>query len=137
MIRVCEWKAEAGRPIPKPILEDDQKHFPSAVVRAVHAWLASIVDGFSVRDPSPIRIWMGAGNSNAQVEYGEGNWLNVPGYGEHHFKPCTVEILFRDGKRKGPILAKYRYLVARTPDCRDIVGPELGMLRGGDVVIQI
>jgi hypothetical protein len=80
---------------------------------------------------------MGPQNANAEIVYGTGDSMVQPGYGQHLFKPCTIEVLFRDGKRKGPIIAKYRYLVARTPEHRDILGPELGMLRDDTVIIQI
>lgn len=109
--------------------------FPEEVVRQLLAYLHAQKETFQHSDPTPITIRMGPRNSNAEIIYGVGDGVVKAGYGEYVFRPATVEFLFRE-KRKGPILAKYRFLAARTPGHRDIIGPQLSVIVG-DTPIQL
>lgn len=124
MLKLLEWKFELGQPLPVcPLIQDDRRYFPDAVVRELLQYLEANKTNYQHLPPTPIQIRMGPQNSNAEIIYGVGN-LVVPGYGSYTFKTATVEFLFRE-KRKGPILAKYRFLAARTPEHREILGPQI------------
>jgi hypothetical protein len=134
MVKVTGWNFNAGHPLPQsPNLADDRGRFPDAVVRELLAYLEKHKQMYQFMGPTPIQIVMGPLNSNAEIVYGVTSVVK-PGYGGYVFRAATVEFLFRE-RRKGPILAKYRYLAARTPDHRDIVGPQLEVL-SGDRLIQ-
>lgn len=122
MVKVLGWMPVVGRPLPNPEIEDDSDRFPIEAVKHVREWLAKSKPQFEDAGPTPTTIQL---TNDPFVPWFV---ISTVGYGVKEdvvFKHATIELLLRD-KKTQVVVAKYRYLVARTADNRfDILGPQL------------
>lgn len=122
MVKVLGWHPVMGRALPDPVIEDDSDRFSPEVVKNVRAWLERSKAQFAVEGPTPTVIQL-----TNEVFH---PWLVITTVGEGvreetRFKHATIELHLRDNISK-IVVAKYHYLVGRTPDNRfDILGPQL------------
>ena len=131
-----------GQPLPDPVLEDDRAEFAPGIVKAVLAWMDQIKDKFHYEEPTPTLVSLQAvtpirglaqGVHRCSIVYGNGDGVRL---GQIDFAASTLEFFLRD-QRKGPITATYRYLGARDPQGRCIIGPMLGAKQTQRVVLAV
>jgi hypothetical protein len=113
-----------------PIIADDSASFPEEVVRQAREWLASTVDSFRDKPPTPQLISLHRpivtlpdgrpGPINGNVRFDHVAETGLHGF---VFQHGTAQVLLR---QRGLIVAKFDFVVARhLPDGRMICGPRL------------
>lgn len=118
---VLNWEPRPPDHIPDPILEDDSAHFSEEIVKDVRHWLASTIDEYQSKPPTPVTIC-----KKGVVVGGKDN--PVLQLMSKTFDHYSIEILLR--ARDNAIAMRYRYLGARDRESgRVIIGPKLRELQ--------
>ena len=136
-LEVIDWTVIPGKPLLAPVIVDDSRRYPVALVKDVRAWLERERPGFDARRPSNTLINMvrdePGGPIRWEITYGIS--LDCMATGScGQFRATTVEFLHAD------LGLRYRYLAAVNDSTgwpRFIVGPCLGVLPpvGGEEVL--
>lgn len=138
-LEVVDWNVQPGQPLPSPVIVDDSRRYPPALVKDVRAWLEREKPGFSARRPSNTLLRMvrdvPGGPIRWEITYGVSVDCMAAG-NCRQFRPTTVEFVHAE------LGLRYRYLAA-VHDTegfypRFILGPCLGVLPpvvGGDAVM--
>ena len=130
-LTIVSWQMINGQDVPEPILKDDSGLFPDAVVREVRQWLVSMVPEERKAAPTPILISLGISGPDPVVTFKGVPWFRVHGL---VFQHGQFEIIFRESRTKVP-LVKYKYVGARAPDGKVIIGAKLWQRIVGQITV--
>lgn len=131
-LKVKEWKPVPGRPLPDPVIEDDRAFFPETIVRNILDWLEATKLTFRTEKPRGQTLVLANAGEEPKIRFGEGADRPpdevIRGYGSFEFDHGSIELVLRE-KANGLVIAKYYYVVARTPDGKMIVGPQVNIVQ--------